>query len=251
MRWHCIFFKLSFLVVLALLLASPAAARGNATSGIYPGTIRDVCVGDTIFVGETGLNLTPLTPFASGTVESLYPDDSLVHGKEIAVADSRSFGVESSKVKEYGTYYPVSPDGSVLRSSPIHIQATTDNYPRNVVITSSRDWMTADGDESAAISISVTDADGPVSGASLLLSAGSPWSLRDTALVTGGSGNAQTPFLATTKSGSAVITVSASVPGVTTAPVTTTFVQKIDAATPAKATAFYTSTATVGSLVNI
>lgn len=252
MRWRCIIFRLSLLVVLALLLASPAAARGNATPGIYPGTIKDVCVGDTIFVGETGLNLTPLTPYASGKVVSLWPDPSLTHGKAISVSDSRSFDVESTKVKDYGIYYPVSATGHVLWSYAIRIQPFKEKYPYNVVVTSSKGWIMANGAESSTITVSVTDGgNNPISGAAITLSVSSPWAVSDSVLVTDGSGKAQTSFLATTRSGTAVITASASVAGVTTTPVTTTGLQKIDAATPAKATSIYPIYATVGSPVNI
>ncbi|MDD1662714.1 MAG: VWA domain-containing protein, partial [Methanomicrobiales archaeon] len=240
--------------VLALLLASPAAARGNATPGIYPGTLKDVCVGDTIFIGETGLNLTPLTPYASGTVESLYPDESLTHGKEIKVdkaEDSRNFYLDSNKVKEYpGIYYP-KVGGSVLKAYPIHISANNDKYPYSVEI-SGKEWMIADGSDSTTLIVRVKNKGGStLSGVKIALAVSSPWTLTESDLLTDNNGEARTTLSPTTKSGSAVITASASVPGVTTAPVTTTSVQKIDAATPAKATALYTSTATVGSLVNI
>lgn len=252
MRWHCIIFKLSLFVVLALVLANPAGARGNTTSGIYPGTIKDVCVGDTIFIGETGLNLTPLTPSATGTVSSLLPDDSLKQGKEIKVTNSRSFDVESSKVKEYGTYFPVSSDGNVLRSSPIQIQGFVEKYPQNVVITSSKDWVVADNIDSALLTVTVTDGgNNPIPGADLVLSASTPWGLRDSVLKTDGSGKAQTLFLPTTKSGAAVITASAAVQGVTTAPVTAAFIQNIDAGTPYVGLPLYPGTATVGSPIRI
>ncbi|HMK15528.1 MAG TPA: hypothetical protein VK450_01270, partial [Methanomicrobiales archaeon] len=71
MRRHSLLFKVSLLALLALLLVHPGSARGNTTSGIYPGTAKDVCAYDVIFVGESGLNLTPLTPNANGEVQEL------------------------------------------------------------------------------------------------------------------------------------------------------------------------------------
>jgi protocatechuate 3,4-dioxygenase beta subunit len=253
MRWHCILFKLFLLAVLVLLLVHPAAARGNTTPGIYPGTVKDVCVGDTIFVGEKGLNLTPLTPNANGVIDKLrkYVND-IPGGVELStvnVKDSTNFDVPT--VSYYGIYYPVM-DKHVLAAYPIQIQPAIPMYPQNVVIKSGSAWVVANGADSASLTVTVTDgSNNPVQGADLVLSASTPWGLRDAILKTDGSGVAQTLFLPTTKSGDAVITVSVTVQGVTTAPVTTTLVQKVDSDTPYAEEALYPSMATVGSPVTI
>ncbi|MGA2935433.1 MAG: VWA domain-containing protein [Methanomicrobiales archaeon] len=249
MRWDCIFIELSLLFVLALLLANPAAARGNTTSGIYPGTVKDVCVGDTIFVGETGLNLTPLTPYANGVVQELrkYANDNPDGAQitSIPVPQTTDFNVGS--VTYYGIYYPVA-SGKVLRAYPIQIQPAIPLYPQKVVITSSKDWVSADGIDSALLTVTVTDGgNNPIPGADLVLSASAPWGLRDSVLKTDGSGKVQTLFLPTIRSGAAVIAASASVQGVTTAPVTTTRIQNIDAGTPYSVNSLYPGTATVGT----
>jgi hypothetical protein len=254
MRWHGIFFKLSLFAVLALLLANPAAARGNATSGIYPGTVKDICVGDTIFVGETGLNLTPLTPYANGSVQKLksYVDDNPDKDVMSSINIPHGNNFDVPPVTHYGIYYPVVNGNNVLRAYPIQIQPAIPRYTQNVVITSSKDWVVADGIDSALLTITVTDGGtNPIPGADLVMSAGTPWGLRDSALKTDGSGKAQTLFLPTTKSGAAVITASATVNGVTTAPVTTTLLQNIDAGTPYSGVPLYPSTATVGSPTGI
>ena len=258
MSWHSRHFLLSLLLLGALLLAHPAAARGNATSGIYPGTIKDVCVGDTIFVGEKGLNLTPLTPYASGTVIALFRFPQNDPGKpnpdqKIPVPDSRNFLVDSDQVKaNYGIWFPVLSDGSVLAASPIYIQGNNQDYPTDIVITGSKNWMIADGSDPATLSISIrhNGVSQITKPAIISLAVSSPWALSDTTLTTT-SGDAQTTFLPTTKSGSAVIIVSVSVPGVTTAPVTTTYIQKIDAGNPSSAITLYPMTATVGTVAPI
>jgi hypothetical protein len=253
MKWPSLLFKLSLLVLLVLLFAHPAAARGNTTSGIYPGTVKDICAYDTIFVGESGLNLTPLTPHANGVVQELrkYVDDKPSMGQIASIPagpDPVSFTVPP--VAYYGIWYPVV-NGQVIASNYIQIQPYTANYPANLVITTGSDWMVANGADSAAITISAMDTgNNPVSGATLVLRAASPWGLQDAVLKTDGSGKAQTRFLPTTRSGDAIITVTASPP--TPGPsVTTTGVQKIDADTPAYVWAIFRSTATVGSPVEI
>jgi hypothetical protein len=255
MRWHCILFNLSILAILILVLVSPAAARGNITPGIYPGTVKDVCVGDIVFVGETGLNLTPLTPYANGTVQELRSytsDDPSKHVQEsISVAQTTNFNVGS--VQHYGIYYPVV-NGQVLQGYSIQIRPFIPGYPQNVVITSSKDWIVANGADSALLTIAVTDGgNNPVSGADLVLSASAPWQLQDSALKTDGSGKAQTLFLPTTKGGTAVIAASASVQGLTVTSVTATQFQNIDAgpSTPYSMKPVYPGTATVGSSITI
>jgi protocatechuate 3,4-dioxygenase beta subunit len=258
MRWHCIFLQTALLLVLVLLVAHPAAARGNITPGIYPGTVKDVCAGDTIFVGEKGLNLTPLTPYASGVVEKLrmFENDD-PEGKEIAtinVKESTNFDVPT--VSSYGIYYPVV-NKNVLAAYPVHVQPMIAGYPQNVVITRTKEWVIANGVDSALYTITVTDGAGnPVVGADLAVSAGapwaaSPWQVRDSLLKTGDGGKAQTDFLPTTRSGTAIVSATASVSGLTTAPVTSTLLQKIDADTPYSMEALYPGSATVGSPVTL
>ena len=254
MRWRCTIFRFTLLAVLVLLLAHPAAARGNATSGIYPGTVKDVCVGDTIFVGETGLNLTPLTPNANGVVMALASDPVLPGGGrvKIPVSSSQATSFTVPSVSYSGTYYPAV-NNQLLTAYPITIQQQAiTGYPMNVVITTSEPWMVANGADSPSITVSVTDAwNQGIPGATVALSSGAPWALHDPVLVTDNYGKAQTSFLATTKSGTAVITASATVAGVTTAPVTSTLAQNIDADTPFSSVALYPATATVGTPVNV
>ena len=254
MRWQCNFIRLCIFVILALLLlANPAAARGNITSGIYPGTAKDVCVGDTIFVGETGLNLTPLTPYAKGVVQRLgkFVDDNPDHGMYYSINVPQSTNFNLGSVARYGTYFPVV-GGRGLKAYPIQIQPNIPMYPQKVVITSSKDWVVADGIDSALLTVTVTGGGGnAIPGADLVLSASTPWGLQESALTTDTSGKAQTLLLPTTKSGAAVIAASATVKGVTTAPVTDTRVQNIDAGTPFSGPSLFPSTATVGSPVKI
>lgn len=125
--------------------------------------------------------------------------------------------------------------------------------PVNVSVTSGKDWLIADGTDTAPITITVTDATNmPIPGADLAISFNtSAWSVRDPILKTDGSGSAQTLFLPTTKSGTAFITVSATVAGLTPGPVIGTLVQKIDAGTPYATRNSYPSVATVASTNNL
>jgi hypothetical protein len=258
MRWRSLLFKVSLLAFLVLLLADPGAARGNTTPGIYPGTVKDVCVGDTIFVGETGLNLTPLTPYARGEVRQFrkYVNDNPDMGQlaDISVHTSTSFDVPP--VPYYGVWYPVIKPGGgpyeVLKAYSIQIKPYTPQYPANVVITSSKEWMVANEADYVSLTISVTDTgNNPIPGAGIQLSASAPWGLSDTILKTDSSGKAHATLLPTFRSGTAVITASASVQGVTTSPVSTTLIQKIDAGTPAYIWPLYYSSATVASPADI
>ena len=125
--------------------------------------------------------------------------------------------------------------------------------PVNAAVSTSKDWIIADGTDSSVITITLTDGTNkPIGGADLVLSLDkNTWSLRDTVLKTDATGTAQTLFLPTTKSGTATITVSATVAGVTTTPVTASLVQKIDAGTPYTVSSSYPSAATVGTVQNI
>ena len=122
----------------------------------------------------------------------------------------------------------------------------------NVDVATSKDWVIADGTDSSLIIITVTDGvKKPIAGADLVITIDkSTWNVRDPILKTDGSGNAQTLFLPTTKSGTATITVSVTVAG-TPVPVTATLVQKIDAGTPYASWRSYPSVATVASTHNI
>ncbi len=126
--------------------------------------------------------------------------------------------------------------------------------PVNVGVSTSKDWIIADGTDTSVITITLTDGTNkPIAGADLVLALDkNTWSLKDTVLKTDGTGTAQTLFLSTTKSGTATISVSATVPGVTPVPVTAIpLVQKIDAGTPYTFGSSYPSVATVGSVQNI
>jgi hypothetical protein len=122
----------------------------------------------------------------------------------------------------------------------------------NVGVTSDKNWVIADGTDTTPITITVTDAaNTPIPGAVLAISLSSPsWGVRDPTLVTNGSGIAKTLFLPTTRSGTAVITVSATVTGVTD-PGIATFPQKIDAGTPFAIWYSYPSFATVATTNNL
>lgn len=122
----------------------------------------------------------------------------------------------------------------------------------NVAVTSSSLWVTADGTDSANIMITVTDGTNKaIGGASIQLGVTPPWELRDTQGITPDGGQFVTGFLPTTMAGTAVITATVTVPGVTDVPVVATYSQNITADTPAKAEKSYTGTASVGSITDI
>jgi hypothetical protein len=82
----------------------------------------------------------------------------------------------------------------------------------NVTVTSSDNWLTANGKDNAVITVTVIDTAGehagePFEGANVTFSVNSPWHLRDTQLVTDKKGVASTTLLSTTVSGTANITV--------------------------------------------
>ena len=124
--------------------------------------------------------------------------------------------------------------------------------PVNVAVTSSSGWVVANQTDSAVITVTVTDGTGKAIGsADVTLAVSSPWSLKKTNGKTGGSGALETEFLPTTKSGTAVITASVTVAGVTTVPVVQTYTQNIIADTPAEGKKSYSTAVTVGSLTEI
>ncbi|MGE5832146.1 MAG: VWA domain-containing protein, partial [Methanomicrobiales archaeon] len=119
-----------------------------------------------------------------------------------------------------------------------------------VEVVSSQKWITANGLDSAYISVSVTDGGKAVSGAAVVLSVSSPWVLRDTGGTTPAGGQIATVFLPTTKSGTAEITATVTVPG-SPIPVIGNYSQKIDASHPMRAEKKYKITASVGSITDI
>ena len=124
--------------------------------------------------------------------------------------------------------------------------------PVNVAVTSSSGWVVANQTDSAVITVTVTDGTGKaIGGADVTLVVSSPWSLKKTNGKTGGSGAFETEFLPTTKSGTAVITASVTVAGVTTVPVVQSYTQNIIADTPAEGKKSYSSAVTVGSTTEI
>jgi protocatechuate 3,4-dioxygenase beta subunit len=124
--------------------------------------------------------------------------------------------------------------------------------PVNVAVTSSNPWITADNTDTADITIMVTDgANKAIEGANIELSVTAPWTLRDTGGTTPAGGQIVTGFLPTTTAGTAIITATVTVPGVTTVPVVQTYSQNITASLPARATNSYAGTASVGSITDI
>jgi hypothetical protein len=121
-----------------------------------------------------------------------------------------------------------------------------------VAVTSSNLWITADNVDSANITIMVSDGTNKAIGdAVVALGVSPPWSLQDTSGITPPGGQFETRFLPTTTSGTAIITATVTVPGVTTVPVVRTYSQNIIASIPAQATNSYGSAASVGSITDI
>ncbi|MDD1658220.1 MAG: PGF-CTERM sorting domain-containing protein [Methanomicrobiales archaeon] len=106
-------------IVLVALLAAPAAARGASIKTIVPG--------DTIFVYETGLDLTALGfAGAAGDALNKYVDDDPLKAliTEIPVTDFTSFDVLASQVgSDYGIYYAA--PGGVAGANTVRIRAMT------------------------------------------------------------------------------------------------------------------------------
>jgi len=107
----CILLSIALLITMLPLLggAVPAAARGDS--------IKTVSAGDTIFVYETGLNLTALDGY--GSLDSLtlvkYVDDDISKAmiKEIPVMDPADFDVMASQVgSDFGKYYVANGTGA-------------------------------------------------------------------------------------------------------------------------------------------
>jgi hypothetical protein len=124
--------------------------------------------------------------------------------------------------------------------------------PVNVAVTSSNLWITADNTDSANITVIVTDGTNKAIGDAIItLGVSPPWSLQDSSGTTPAGGQFVTRFLPTTTSGTAAITATVTVPGVTTVPVVKTYSQNIIAGIPAKATNSYAGAASVGSITDI
>jgi Mg-chelatase subunit ChlD len=90
-------------------------------------------------------------------------------------------------------------------------------YPVELAVTSDRAWMLADGKETATITATVTLGTGehagdPIEGANVTFGVNSPWQVKDSHLVTDKKGQVTTTLMATTVSGTANITVTASYP---------------------------------------
>jgi PGF-CTERM protein len=99
-------------IVLVALLAAPAAARGAA--------LKTIAAGDTLFVYETGLDLSALNsgvgPIAAGDFLVKYIDDDPAKAqiKEISVTDPANFDVLAFQVgSDTGLYYVVDPTKAV------------------------------------------------------------------------------------------------------------------------------------------
>ncbi|MGE5832357.1 MAG: hypothetical protein ACM3X8_05505 [Methanomicrobiales archaeon] len=123
-------------------------------------------------------------------------------------------------------------------------------YPVELTVTSDHVWMVADNRDTVTITANVTYGTGelagqPLEGASLSLTVGSPWKLKDSSLVTDQRGIATTTLLPTTKSGTATITVTAAalIPNESGEYVsystTKTLSQDIDHTGPASAATYY------------
>ncbi|MDD1661851.1 MAG: VWA domain-containing protein [Methanomicrobiales archaeon] len=124
--------------------------------------------------------------------------------------------------------------------------------PVNVAVRSSAISVTADNTDTVEITVTVTDGvNKGISKADVLLSVSAPWALLATGGTTAGDGKFATLLLPTTKAGTAVITATVEVPGVTTAPVVQTFSQEIVATTAVKATSSYQTTGSVGAITDI
>ena len=87
-------------------------------------------------------------------------------------------------------------------------------YPIEVSVASDHAWMVADGKDAAIITATVTRGTGefagePLEGANVSFSVGPAWELKDSFLLTDKDGVATTTLKATTKSGTADITVTA------------------------------------------
>ena len=128
--------------------------------------------------------------------------------------------------------------------------------PVNVLVTSSNPWITADGSDSANITVMVTDGTNKaIGGASVQLSVTDPWTLQDVSGVTSAGGLLVTTLLPTTRSGTATISATVVIPATDTvpasAPVTGTYAQNIVADQPSDGVNSYPGTASVGDITDV
>ena len=126
--------------------------------------------------------------------------------------------------------------------------------PVNVAVTSSNGWVVANQIDSAVITVKVTDGTNTaVKNAEVTLDITPPWELNPGKKngKTDGNGVFEVDLLPTTESGTAVITATVNVKGVTTVPVVKTYTQNITADTPAQQTKSYAGAASAGSTTEI
>ena len=128
--------------------------------------------------------------------------------------------------------------------------------PVNVAVTSSTPYIVADNNDSAVVTLMVTDGTSKaIGGATLQLSVSPPWSLADSVGTTNDGGQFVTSFLPTAVSGTAVINASVIIPATDTeaasAPFIQTYAQTVIADTPAKQVNSYIGTASVGAITDI
>lgn len=120
-----------------------------------------------------------------------------------------------------------------------------------VVVSSSNQYLTADGRDTADITVTVRDGNGvSLRNADVVLQLTSPWTLKDVQGKTKNDGTFVTTFLPTTKAGNAVITATVTAQESPT-PVRVTSTQEIVATDPETSSSFYNGTATVGSITGV
>ena len=124
--------------------------------------------------------------------------------------------------------------------------------PHHMTI-SGDDWMIADNADTSSITVTILDADNyPVSGAQVAFQVETPWSLTTQTATTGSPGTATTVLDRTTKSGNAIVTVTAQkIEDSQMHTIQDTYVQKIDHGTPLSLTPLYSGEVTVGSRIPV
>jgi len=124
--------------------------------------------------------------------------------------------------------------------------------PHHMTI-SGDDWMIADTVDTSPVTVTVLDADNyPVSGAQVAFQVETPWSLTTQTATTGSPGTATTVLDRTTKSGNAIVTVTAQkIEDSQMHTIQDTYVQKIDHGTPLSLTPLYSGEVTVGSRIPV
>ncbi len=128
--------------------------------------------------------------------------------------------------------------------------------PVNVAVTSSNPYMVADNNDTAVITVTVTDGTSKaIGGADIQLSVPQPWGLADITGTTEPGGQFVTGFLPTTVSGTAVINVTAIIPATDTVPasepVVGSYAQNVLADSPSREINSYPGTASVGAVTDI